>query len=258
MGSSLRCNDKIKKPMQIKIFKSPLPYAETHAKMEQLVADIISGKEEEQIWFLESEPVYTAGTSARPEDVISDEFPVVTVGRGGKHTYHGPGQRVIYLMLELKKHYPTPDIKKFVSDLENWVIDSLAELGIKAFRREGRVGIWVNAPTLPTPHPNPLPQGAREPSGEASAITPSPLRGEGWSEGEAAEAKIAAIGIRVRKGISFHGISININPNLAHFNGIVPCGIAEFGVTSLHAMNHKLSMSAFDEILIKHCPFLKA
>ena len=205
--------------MKIRNFKSPQEYSATLEKMEQLANDIIDGKCDEEIWFLEHQPVYTAGTSAVEDDLKTNKFPVFKVGRGGKHTYHGPGQRVVYLMLDLKKHYKTPDLKKFVCDLEQWVIDSLAEIGIDAYRKSGMIGIWVK-------------NGLKE-------------------------EKIAAIGIRVRKWVSFHGVSINIHPNLSHFNGIVPCGISEFGVTSLEKMGKKTSLEEFDKILLKNFPFKK-
>lgn len=188
--------------------------------MEAKVADIIEGKSPEEIWLLEHKPVYTAGTSAVESDLIESNFPVHKVGRGGKYTYHGPGQRIVYLMLDLKKHYSPPDLKKFVCDLEQWVIDSLKEVGVESFRRAGRVGIWC-------------------------------------FDKQGNEAKIAAIGIRVRKWVSFHGISININPDLSHFSGIIPCGIPEFGVTSLQQLGVKIGMEEFDKALERNIPFKK-
>lgn len=206
--------------MNIKTFKSPQEYGHIAEEMEQLANDIIDGKRDEEIWFLEHQPVYTAGTSAVEDDLKTNEFPVFKVGRGGKHTYHGPGQRVVYFMLDLKKHYKTPDLKKFVCDLEQWVIDSLKEVGIDAYRKSGMIGIWLKD-----------------------------------NNSLGGESKIAAIGIRVRKWVSFHGVSININPNLAHFSGIVPCGISEFGVTSIEKQGKKISMEEFDKILLKNIPF---
>lgn len=196
-----------------------LPYESTITNMEAKVAEIIAGESDDEIWLLEHEAVYTAGTSAKPEDLISSEFPVYNVGRGGKYTYHGPGQRIAYLMLNLKNHYNPPDLKKFVCDLEWWVINSLKEVGVESFRREGRVGIWC-------------------------------------FDKNGKEAKIAALGIRVRRWVSFHGVSININPDLSHFNGIVPCGINEFGVTSLKELGIDISMENFDKILEKHFKLL--
>ncbi len=208
--------------MKVRILKSPLEYGETLAQMEAHVEKIIAGEADEEIWLLEHENVYTAGTSAKPEDLVEKKFPIFNVGRGGKYTYHGPGQRVIYFMLDLKKHYQPPDLRKFVFDLEQWVIDSLAALGIEAFRREGRIGIWVH--------------------------DKNSLGGE---------SKIAAIGIRVRKWVSFHGVSINLNPVLENFDGIVPCGIAEFGVTSIEKLGKKISMNDLDKILIEKLPYIK-
>lgn len=197
-----------------------LEYTPTMAEMEGKVANIISGEGDSEVWFLEHPPVYTAGTSAAESDLKDDNnFPVHKVGRGGKYTYHGPGQRVVYLMLKLKDFYNPPDLKKFVCELEQWVIDSLQEIGIESFRRAGRVGIWC-------------------------------------FDKNGKEAKIAAIGIRVRKWVSFHGVSINVEPDLSHFNGIVPCGISEFGVTSIKEMGIDISMAEFDKILQKHCKFL--
>lgn len=204
--------------MKIRIFKQQQEYQPTLKKMEALVEKIIAGEAEEEIWFLEHPPLYTAGTSASDADIIDSQFPIYQVGRGGKHTYHGPGQRVVYFMLNLKKLQGTPDLRKFVHDLEQLVIDSLSELDIKAFRIEGRVGIWVD---------------------------------EKNSLGLTEQSKIAAIGIRVRKWVTFHGISININPNLAHFNGIVPCGISDAGVTSLEKLGKNTSMTDFDKIIIE-------
>jgi len=170
-------------------------YETALAEMEARVAAIREQDAEELIWFLEHPPLYTAGTSARDEDLLESRFPVYKAGRGGEYTYHGPGQRVAYVMLDLKKRQNTPDIRKYVWQLEEWIIRSLALLGVTGERREGRIGIWV--------------------------VTP---------EGE---AKIAAIGVRIRRWVSYHGIAINIDPDLSHFDGIVPCGIRDYGVTSL-------------------------
>jgi lipoyl(octanoyl) transferase len=192
-----------------------LPYQTTIDEMEAKVAEIINGTSGDEIWLLEHEPVYTAGTSATDADLVESKFPVYKVGRGGKHTYHGPQQRIAYIILDLKRHYQPPDLKKFVCNIEQIVMDSLKEFGVESFRREGRVGIWC-------------------------------------FDKNGNEAKIAALGIRVRKWVSFHGISININPDLSHFNGIVPCGIAEYGVTSLHQLGVNISMEQFDEVLKKN------
>lgn len=202
--------------MNLRVFKELKEYQPTIDEMEKVVGDINNNEANEEIWFLEHHPVYTAGTSADESDLVEkDRFPVFKTGRGGQYTYHGPGQRVAYLMLKLKNHYSPPDLKQYVCDLEQWIINSLEEVGIEGFRREGRVGIWVN-------------------------------------DKNGMESKIAAIGIRVRKWTAFHGIAVNINPDLSHFNGIVPCGISEFGVTSLKDMGVDITKAEFDEILIKN------
>lgn len=231
--------------MKIKIFKEPQEYQPTLQKMEELVEKIIAGDAEEEIWFLQHPPLYTAGTSASDDDIIDSQFPIYQVGRGGKHTYHGPGQRVVYFMLNLKKLQGTPDLRKFVFDLEQLVIDSLAQLDIKAFRIEGRVGIWVDGQVT----------GARCQVPELNLSLASSLEPVTCNLAPNKEEKIAAIGIRVRKWVTFHGISININPNLAHFNGIVPCGIADAGVTSLEKLGKNISMNDFDKIIIEKLKF---
>lgn len=202
--------------MKIRIFKDLQEYKTTIQAMENLVENINSNDKNEELWLLEHEAVYTAGTSANEDDLIEkDKFPVHQTGRGGQYTYHGPGQRIAYLMLKLKDHYNPPDLKQYVCDLESWVINSLKEVGIEGFRREGRVGIWV-------------------------------------IDRMGIESKIAALGIRVRRWTAFHGVSININPKLNDFNGIIPCGISNFGVTSLKEMGVDISMSEFDQILLKN------
>jgi len=180
--------------------------------MEQAVDDIKHGHDNDQIWLLEHPPLYTAGTSADASDLLKPQFPVFETGRGGEYTYHGPGQRVAYVMMDLKKQMQTPDIKKYIWMLETWIIRTLGEFDVKGERRAGRVGIWVV-----------------------------------MSDGT--EAKIAAIGVRIRHWIAFHGISINLNPDLSHFGGIVPCGISDHGVTSLHALAQKITMNELDEAL---------
>ena len=178
--------------------------------METAVAAIAAGTEPERIWLLEHPALYTAGTSAKPTDLVdATRFPVFETGRGGQYTYHGPGQRVAYVMLNLAKR--GGDVRAFVATLEQWLINTLAEFGVKGERREERVGIWV-----------------RHVGGEN---------------------KIAAIGIRVRRGITFHGISLNVNPDLSHFDGIVPCGVTEHGVTSLAALGVKVSLAEADASL---------
>lgn len=194
-------------------------YRQAEAWMEERAAGIAAGTASEAIWLLEHPPLYTAGTSARIEDLTDpDRFPVFPSKRGGQYTYHGPGQRVIYVLLDVGKR--GHDVRRFVQQLETWVIGTLARFGVQGHIREGRVGVWVERPDKPRP-----PRGA------------------------VAEDKIAAIGIRLRKWISFHGISINLAPDLEHFSGIVPCGINEHGVTSLHDLGLDLTMEELDAAL---------
>ena len=196
------------------------PYAETLAAMEARVAAIHQGTAPEAIWLLEHPPLYTAGTSAQAQDLVDpDRFPVFPVGRGGQYTYHGPGQRVIYAMLDVSRR--EKDVRCFVRHLENWVIAALAEFNVKGEIRPGRVGVWV---TRPDKAPN--------------------------LDGTPREEKIAAIGVKLRKWVSFHGISINVEPDLAHFSGIVPCGIREHGVTSLVDLGLPVTMADLDAALM--------
>lgn len=198
---------------------TPVPYAEALAFMEARVAAISAGQAGECIWLLEHPPLYTAGTSARAEDLVQPgRFPVHHVGRGGQYTYHGPGQRVVYVMLDLNTR--GRDVRCFVHALEGWVIATLAEFNIRAERRAGRVGVWVARPDKPA-----LPDG-----------TPR-------------EDKIAALGIKLRRWVSFHGISINVEPDLTHFDGIVPCGISGHGVTSLVDLGLPVGMADVDVAL---------
>jgi lipoyl(octanoyl) transferase len=191
-------------------------YAETLAAMEARVAEISAGRAPEAIWLLEHPPLYTAGTSARAEDLRSpDRFPVHATGRGGQYTYHGPGQRIVYVMLDLNRR--GRDVRRFVCTLERWVIATMAEFGISAMRRDGRVGVWVARPDKA-----PLPDGSGR------------------------EDKIAAIGIKLRRWVSFHGISINVEPDLGHYDGIVPCGISGHGVTSLVDLGLPVTMTDLD------------
>ena len=192
----------------------PVAYPEAVEFMEKRVAEIRAGNAPEAVWLLEHPPLYTAGTSAKPEDLLQpDRFPVYAAGRGGQYTYHGPGQRVAYVMLDLQRR--GRDVRCYVRDLENWVIRTLARFGVKGEIRDGRVGIWVD-------------------------------RGMGR------EDKIGAIGVRVRHWITFHGISLNIDPDLSHFTGIVPCGITQYGVTSLWDLGHTPTMEEVDMVL-RHC-----
>ena len=194
-------------------------YDEALAFMEARVAAIAAGEAEECVWLLEHPPLYTAGTSARIEDLKDpDRFEVHEAKRGGQYTYHGPGQRVVYVMLDLNRR--GRDVRCFVRDLEARVIATLAEFGLTGHIRDGRVGVWIERPDRP--------------------LTPS---------GKQAEDKIAAIGIRLRKWISFHGISINVEPDLEHFAGIVPCGITEYGVTSLVDLGLPVGMDDLDVAL---------
>lgn len=193
-------------------------YAATLAAMEARAAAIREGTAGETIWLVEHPPLYTAGTSARIEELLAPErFPVFEAGRGGRYTYHGPGQRVVYLMLDLSAR--GRDVRRYVAALENWVIESLGEFGVSGRIICGKVGVWVDAP----------------------------------SENGAAPAKIAAIGVRLRRWVSFHGLAINVAPELAHFSGIVPCGLSE-PVTSLHDLGIDAGLSAVDAALKKHLP----
>ncbi|MEX5726923.1 lipoyl(octanoyl) transferase [Rhodovulum iodosum] len=198
------------------ISEAPVPYPEAEAWMEARVEAIAAGRAEEAVWLLEHPPLYTAGTSAKAADLIDpDRFPVFQTRRGGQYTYHGPGQRVAYVMLDVGVR--GRDVRRFVWQLEEWVIATLAEFNVRGERREGRVGVWVVRPDRP----------------------PTP-------DGSPREDKIAAIGVRLRKWISFHGISINVDPDLSHFDGIVPCGIAEHGVTSLVDLGLPVTMADVD------------
>jgi lipoyl(octanoyl) transferase len=187
----------------------PVEYADAVAFMEARAEAIHAGEAEELVWLLEHPPIYTAGTSAKDSDLVDARFPVHRTGRGGQFTYHGPGQRVGYVMLDLARR--KKDVRGFVHDLEEWLIRTLARFGVKGERREGRVGIWVA-------------RGSRE-------------------------DKIAAIGVRVRHWVTFHGVSLNVNPDLSHFSGIVPCGIREHGVTSLADLGIPATMADADAAL---------
>jgi lipoyl(octanoyl) transferase len=190
-----------------------IPYPEALSAMEARVAAIAAGEARELAWLLEHPPLYTAGTSAQAQDlVIPGRFPVYKAGRGGQYTYHGPGQRVVYLMLDLRQRQP--DLRRFVWSLEEWIIRTLEHFNIHGERREGRIGIWV-----------------AKASGE--------------------EAKIAAIGVRVRRWVTYHGIAINLDPDLEHFTGIVPCGIRGFGVTSFADLGITAAMADLDLALME-------
>lgn len=199
-------------PVAWDVSDAPVGYPDAMARMDAHVEAIANGSEPERVWLLEHPPLYTAGTSSHDEDLVERErFPVFKTGRGGQYTYHGPGQRVAYVMLDLKRR--GGDVRAFVAALEQWVIDTLDQFNVRGERREDRVGVWVK-------------RGDRE-------------------------DKIAAIGIRVRHWVTFHGISINVEPDLSHFGGIVPCGIREHGVTSLVDLGLPVSMADLDVALKK-------
>jgi len=201
-------------PVEWRVTDGLVAYLDAVAAMEANVAAIAAGSAAERVWLVEHPPLYTAGTSARPRDLlVSDRFPVFASGRGGQYTYHGPGQRVAYVMLDLNRR--RPDLRLFVATLEEWIIRTLAAFNIRGERRDGRVGIWV----------------------------PRPDKGAGR------EDKIAAIGIRVRRWVTFHGIAINVDPVLEHFSGIVPCGVSEGGVTSFADLGRIVSMAEVDAVL---------
>jgi lipoyl(octanoyl) transferase len=198
-------------------------YTQTLAAMEARAGAIAQGAADEAVWLLEHPPLYTAGTSAQPQDLTDpNRFPVFTAGRGGQYTYHGPGQRVAYVMLDLNRR--GRDVRRFVCTLENWVIATLAEFNVTGERRAGRVGVWVTRPDRP------------------------------GTNGQPAEDKIAAIGVKLRRWVSFHGISINVEPDLSHFDGIVPCGIRDHGVTSLVDLGLPVTMADLDVALRRTFP----
>jgi lipoyl(octanoyl) transferase len=203
-------------PVRWRITDCPVPYEEAMAVMEKEVADIADGEADELVWLLEHPPLYTAGTSADATDLIEpDRFPVYATGRGGEYTYHGPGQRVAYVMLDLKRR--RQDVRAYVAALEQLVIRTLDLMNVRGERREDRVGVWVQRPEKPR-----------------------------LLDGSMAEDKIAALGIRLRRWVSFHGLSINVDPDLTHFSGIVPCGISAHGVTSLVDLGMLVMMQDVD------------
>ena len=200
-------------PVVLVVSGEPQAYPEALKVMEAQVAAIAAGQEPERVWLLQHPALYSAGTSAKPAHLVSpNRFPVFETGRGGQYTYHGPGQRVAYVMLNLANR--GGDVRAFVAALENWLIATLAEFGVTGERREDRVGIWVRH--------------------------------------DGGESKIAAIGIRVRRGITFHGVSLNVNPDLSHFDGIIPCGVTEHGVTSLAALGVAATMAEVDAALCRN------
>src|SRR3979411_897891 len=200
-----------------RISATPGPYPEAVASMEARVAEIAAHQAPELVWLLEHPPLYTSGTSGKAGDLLDPRFPMFATGRGGQLTYHGPGQRVAYVMLDLKRR--RPDVRAYVGSLEEWIIRTLAAFNVRGERREDRIGVWVNRPD----------------------------KGFGF------EDKIAAIGVRLRRWVSFHGISINVEPDLSHFAATVPCGVADprYGVTSLADLGHPVTMADVDIALRK-------
>jgi lipoyl(octanoyl) transferase len=205
-----------------RIDRERVAYDDALAAMEKRVAAIAAGEAPELVWLLEHPPLYTTGTSTKPTDVVDTRLPVFVAGRGGQATYHGPGQRVAYVMLNLGRR--GPDVRRFVVLLEQWLINSLAALGVTGERRDDRVGVWVRRPD----------------------------KGVGY------EDKIAAIGIRIKRWVSLHGVALNVAPDLAPFSGIVPCGISEprYGVTSLADLGHPADMTTIDAVLKREFPAL--
>jgi len=206
--------------IELRVSAEPVPYRAALEEMTERNAQIAAGEARELIWLLEHPPVYTAGTSADRTELLDPRFEVVEAGRGGRYTYHGPGQRVAYVLLDLRKR--ARDARGFVHGLEGWVIETLKDFGVESFRSEGRIGIWTQ-------------------------------------DIDGREAKIGAIGVRIRKWVTMHGFAVNIRPDLAHFTGIVPCGIEEFGVTSLSRLGQEVDFATWDEALIARAPaFLAA
>jgi len=198
-----------------RVSDSLVRYEDSLALMDERVADIAAGNAPELIWLIEHPPLYTAGTSAKLDELLDPRFPVHHVGRGGQFTYHGPGQRVVYVMLDLKRR--EPDVRRFVATLEEWIIRTLAGFNVRGERRDDRIGVWVRRP----------------------------------EKGPQNEDKIAAIGVRVKRWVTLHGLALNVEPNLAHFSGIVPCGVADsrYGVTSLVDLGLPVTMADVDAVL---------
>ncbi|MCT2559472.1 lipoyl(octanoyl) transferase LipB [Tsuneonella sp. YG55] len=202
---------KLPQGIELRVSDERVPYRAALAEMEARNRAIAAGEAEELVWLLEHPPVYTAGTSAAADEMLDPRFEVVEAGRGGRYTYHGPGQRIGYVLIDLSKR--GKDVRNFVHSLEGWVIAALGDLGVECWRAPGRIGIWTR-------------------------------------DVDGAEAKIGAIGVRVRRWVTMHGFSVNLSPDLAHFAGIVPCGIAEYGVTSMEKLGKPLATSAFDAALL--------
>ena len=215
VSDNIQPTSKPPKPVEWCLREGLLPYPHALATMEARAVGIRETALNDALWLVEHPPLYTAGTSANDDDLLDGKrFPVFKAGRGGQHTYHGPGQRVGYVMMDLKNR--GSDVRRFVHDLEELMIKTAAHFDVTAERRQGRVGIWV----------------AR-------------------NDGSGLEDKIGAIGVRVKRWVSFHGFAFNVNPDLSHFSGIVPCGVAEHGVTSLHALGKNVSMNDVDDVLRK-------
>ena len=205
-------------PVVWEIAPQPVEYEEAVERMESLAKQIADGDAAERVWLVEHPPLYTAGTSASDAHLLNNALPVFKTGRGGEHTYHGPGQRVCYVMLNLNDR--VQDLRLYVATLEQWILNTLDQFNIKGERREDRVGVWVKRPTKPA-----------------------------LADGTAREDKIAAIGIRVRKWVTFHGISINVEPELSHYEGIIPCGVEGHGITSLVDLGLPVTMEDLDIVL---------
>ena len=199
--------------IELRIEQAQVPYREALDTMTERNAAIADSGARELVWLLEHPPVYTAGTSAAPAELLDPRFDVIKAGRGGRYTYHGPGQRVGYVLLDLNRR--ARDVRGFVHALEGWVIATLADFGVEAFRSEGRIGIWTH-------------------------------------DIDGSEAKIGAIGVRVRRWVTMHGFSVNLSPDLSHFSGIVPCGIADYGVTSLERLGIDVDAARWDRTLLDH------
>jgi lipoyl(octanoyl) transferase len=206
VSESLILDAPVKTQLEWRIGDAPVAYPDALAAMEARAAAIADGTAGEMVWLLEHPPIYTAGTSAKDADLIDARFPVYRTGRGGQFTYHGPGQRVGYVLLDLRRR--KPDVRAYVHDLEQWLIETLALFNVKGERREGRVGIWVQ-------------RGLKE-------------------------DKIAALGVRIKRWVTFHGVALNVDPDLSHFSGIVPCGVRAHGVTSLADLGIMVSMADVD------------
>ncbi len=220
MAEALKSERPLTAGVEWRVAPAPVAYPEAVAFMERRVAEIRAGRAPELVWLLEHPPIYTAGTSARDADLVDPgRFPVYRSGRGGQYTYHGPGQRVAYVMLDVKRR--GGDVRRFVHDLEAWIVAALARFNVRGERREGRVGIWIDRAR----HGGPA----------------------GGQPGR--EDKIAAIGVRLRHWVSYHGIAINVDPDLSHYAGIVPCGIAEHGVTSLVGLGLPVTLADLDVAL---------